>query len=100
MIHPVADRLSIARHRVFANELFFDAEGTFVDFDRTLHTSRDGGKAVVVGDIKAAGGYKTVVMIGDGATDMQVSRTVQCPPSPRPPPTHTRTPLSVTRGAG
>ena len=34
-------------------------------------TSRAGGKAKVVADLKAAHGYKTVVMIGDGATDME-----------------------------
>ena len=73
MIHPVADKLGVSRARVFANDLLFDREGAFVDFDRSLHTSRDGGKAAVVGDIKRSNGYRTVVMIGDGATDLQVS---------------------------
>ena len=30
-----------------------------------------GGKAKVVADLKAKHGYKTVVMVGDGATDME-----------------------------
>ena len=34
-------------------------------------TSRDGGKASVVKSLKAAHGYQTVVMVGDGATDLQ-----------------------------
>lgn len=74
MIHPVADLLRIPRERVFANTLLFDpAGGAFAGFDREAFTSRAGGKAAAIKHIKAAsGGVMTpMVMIGDGATDLE-----------------------------
>lgn len=43
----------------------------FEGFDPNEPTSRDGGKPAVVKSLIASHGYKPVVMIGDGATDMQ-----------------------------
>jgi phosphoserine phosphatase len=40
-------------------------------FDDKELTCRDGGKPKVVQTLKDAHGYDTMVMIGDGATDMQ-----------------------------
>jgi phosphoserine phosphatase len=71
MIHPVASRLSIPVSRVYANTILFDAEGRYAGFDRTAPTSRDGGKAAVVSSLKATHKYKPVIMVGDGATDLQ-----------------------------
>ena len=71
MINPVADMLKIPRHRIYANNLLFKADGTFSGFDPAELTSRDGGKPAVIQRLKAAHGYKTVIMFGDGATDMQ-----------------------------
>ena len=45
--------------------------GDFTGHDPAEPTSRAGGKAKVVADLKASRGYSTVVMIGDGATDME-----------------------------
>lgn len=72
LILPVAARLSIPASRVIANVLFFDAAGAYSGFDRTVPTSRDGGKAEVVRTLKASHGYSPLIMIGDGSTDMQV----------------------------
>ena len=74
MIHPVADALRIPRDRVFANTLLFDAAGgAFAGFDKTAFTSRSGGKAAAIKHIKAASGgaLAPMVMIGDGATDLE-----------------------------
>jgi phosphoserine phosphatase len=71
MINPVADLLSIPLHRVYANNLLFEEDGTFLGFDEKEPTSRDGGKPAVIQQLKDFHGYDTVVMIGDGATDMQ-----------------------------
>ena len=71
MINPVAAVLKIPLHRVYANNLIFKEDGTFEGFDPTEPTSRDGGKAAVIQSLKDAHGYETVVMVGDGATDMQ-----------------------------
>jgi phosphoserine phosphatase len=70
MIHPVAERLDIPLDRVFANNLLFDDKGNYAGFDENEPTSRAGGKAVVVGNLKAKG-YDPIVMVGDGATDME-----------------------------
>jgi len=72
MIEPVADKLNIPYNRIYANNLLFKTEdGTFAGFDKDEPTSRDGGKPAVVKLLKEAHGYSTVVMIGDGVTDMQ-----------------------------
>lgn len=72
MIHPVADLLRIPRDRVFANTLLFDAAtGAYTGFDPTAFTCRAGGKAAAVKHLKAAHGYQPLVMVGDGATDLE-----------------------------
>ena len=73
MIHPVADALHIPRERVFANTLLFAAGGAFAGFDKTAFTSRSGGKAAAIKHIKAESGGRLapMVMIGDGATDLE-----------------------------
>jgi phosphoserine phosphatase len=71
MIFPVAERVGVPLHRVYANNLMFDGKGLFAGFDRNEPTSRDGGKPRVIQLLKDAHGYKSIVMIGDGATDMQ-----------------------------
>ncbi|CAM9487744.1 unnamed protein product [Ascophyllum nodosum] len=72
MIEPVADRLSIPRGNIFANTLLFDADtGEYRGFDPDEPTSKDGGKPMVVGMLMKKFDYGSVVMIGDGATDMQ-----------------------------
>ena len=72
MIHPVADLLSIPRDNVFANTLLFDAAtGDAAGFDAKAFTARAGGRAAAVAHIRAAFGVAPVVMIGDGATDLE-----------------------------
>lgn len=71
MIAPVAARLGIPSNRVYANNLVFDAEGNYLGFDATEPTSKDMGKHVVVSRLKDVMGYSSVVMIGDGANDLQ-----------------------------
>ena len=71
MILPVAEKLLIPSHRVFANTLYYNEDGSYSSFDASFPTSRDGGKRVVVQQLIDEHGYNGVVMIGDGATDMQ-----------------------------
>lgn len=71
MIDPVAALLRIPTHRIFANTLHFEPSGAFRGFDASEPTSRDGGKPAVVARLKKEHGYSPLVMIGDGATDMQ-----------------------------
>lgn len=72
MIEPVASRLKIPHHRIYANNLLFDpSNGAFTGFDINEPTSRDGGKPAVIKMLQNAHGYQDVVMVGDGVTDMQ-----------------------------
>ncbi|XP_066318503.1 phosphoserine phosphatase, chloroplastic-like [Miscanthus floridulus] len=71
MIKPVAFELGIPPENIIANHLLFGTSGEYAGFDPTEPTSRSGGKAKAVLQIKQDHGYKAVVMIGDGATDLE-----------------------------
>lgn len=47
--------------------------GEFAGFDEDELTSRSGGKAEVIRRLKEERGFKIVVHIGDGATDLEAS---------------------------
>ena len=76
IINPVADTLNIARTNVYANTIQFDSLGEYAGFDETEFTSETGGKGKAIEFLKTKFGYKNVVMIGDGATDLE-----SCPPA-------------------
>ncbi|QCE04394.1 phosphoserine phosphatase, chloroplastic [Vigna unguiculata] len=71
MIIPVASILGIPEQNIFANNLLFKSSGEFLGFDEKEPTSRSGGKAVAVQQIKKTRGFKTLTMVGDGATDLE-----------------------------
>ena len=71
MIAPVATELGIPSENVHANTIVFNEDGSLKGFDDKEFTSRAGGKADAVKFIKSTKGYKHVVMIGDGATDLE-----------------------------
>ena len=72
MIEPVAAELGVEVGRIYANRLLFHGDtGEYAGFDETEPTSRAGGKARVVSQLRSSQGYETVVMVGDGATDME-----------------------------
>ncbi|XP_066340279.1 phosphoserine phosphatase, chloroplastic-like isoform X1 [Miscanthus floridulus] len=71
MIKPVAFELGIPPENIIANQLLFGTSGEYAGFDPAEPTSRSGGKAKAVQQIKKDRGYKIVVMIGDGATDLE-----------------------------
>nr|XP_027089158.1 phosphoserine phosphatase, chloroplastic-like isoform X2 [Coffea arabica] len=74
MINPVASILGIPVDHIFANQLLFGSAGEFLGFDTDEPTSRSGGKAIAVQQIRKANGYKSLVMIGDGATDLEARK--------------------------
>lgn len=71
MINPIALQLGISINNIYANNLFFTEDGEYNGFDTNEPTSKDGGKAKVVQELIDKYDYKCVIMIGDGATDMQ-----------------------------
>ncbi|EDV29352.1 Phosphoserine phosphatase [Trichoplax sp. H2] len=76
IIEPVATVLNIPFENIFANRLLFFYNGEYAGFDESQPTSESGGKPRVVAHLKSLYNYKNVVMIGDGATDMEA-----CPPA-------------------
>ncbi|KAH9778181.1 phosphoserine phosphatase [Citrus sinensis] len=71
MINPIASVLGIPPENIFANQLLFKSSGEFLGFDANEPTSRSGGKAAAVQQIRKAHAYKVLAMIGDGATDLE-----------------------------
>lgn len=74
MISPVALQLGIPHENIFANQLLFESSGDFCGFDTNEPTSRSGGKAIAVQNIRKVHEYKKLVMIGDGATDLEARK--------------------------
>lgn len=74
LIEPIARDLSVSR--VFANTLLFHEDGTYKGFDLDEPTSSaSGGKADVIAHLKKDLQYETVVMVGDGVTDLDTKGT-------------------------
>ncbi|XP_011260007.2 phosphoserine phosphatase isoform X2 [Camponotus floridanus] len=73
LILPVARKLNIKPENIYANKLKFYFTGEFAGFDENQPTSRSGGKAEVIQHLKETRGYKTIVHIGDGSTDLEAS---------------------------
>lgn len=76
LIRPVADILNIPTKNICANSLQFYFTGEYAGFDKNEPTSKSGGKAEVIRRLKEERGLKSVVHIGDGATDLEA-----CPPA-------------------
>jgi len=74
MIEPVADALNIPHSNIYANRLLFNESGDFVEFDKTEFTSESGGKANAIVHLKEKYGYEKIVMMGDGATDLEARK--------------------------
>lgn len=91
IIAPIAAQLNVPTENIFANRLKFYYTGRgshsnkycklciilllgeYAGFDESAPTSKSGGKSVVVDHLKRQHGYKNLVLIGDGATDLEAS---------------------------
>jgi phosphoserine phosphatase len=74
IIRPLADFLGI--ERIEAVDLFFDAQGRYTGFDETYPTTRSGGKPEVIAQLKAELKPAKIVMVGDGASDLETKPVV------------------------
>ena len=70
-ILPLADFLGLPESHVHAVEIYFNEDGSYRNYDLDSPLARTGGKAVVVGSLKAQG---SLVMIGDGKTDLEAKQ--------------------------
>lgn len=52
---------------------YVQLSGEYAGFDENQPTAESGGKGKVISILKEKFGFKTVVMIGDGATDLEAS---------------------------
>ncbi len=70
-ILPLASRLGLPEAQVHAVDIYFNADGSYLDYDRSSPLARSGGKAEVCRQLKSQG---SLVMIGDGKTDMEAKQ--------------------------
>ena len=54
-VKPVASILGVPPENIFANQLLFGSSGEFLGFDKNEPTSRSGGKATAVQNIRKVG---------------------------------------------
>ena len=73
-IRPLADHLGI--ERVEAVDLFFDAAGGYVGYDREYPTTRSGGKPELIRALRREFSPARVVMVGDGVSDLETQPEV------------------------
>ncbi|CAK0781561.1 hypothetical protein CVIRNUC_005405 [Coccomyxa viridis] len=71
IINPIAAMLGIPQDHVFANTILFQEDGSFAGFDEKELTSQGGGKASAARLIKEKYDFSRLVMVGDGATDLE-----------------------------
>lgn len=68
-IRPLADHLGI--ERIEAVDLYFSVDGAYAGFDEDYPTTRSGGKPEIVQRLRAELSPSTVVMVGDGVSDLE-----------------------------
>lgn len=68
-IEPLAAGLGVTR--IEAVDLFFDERGNYRDFDRNYPTTRSGGKAELMQQLRAELAPARAVMVGDGVSDLE-----------------------------
>ncbi|QDZ22348.1 glycerol-3-phosphate dehydrogenase [Chloropicon primus] len=79
MAIPVARALGVESKNVYANRMLFTSDDEtglptkFAGFDRSEPTCRQGGKPQVIRELRKIHPYETVVMVGDGITDLEAA---------------------------
>jgi len=73
IINPVAEKLGIAKENCFANNFIYEGL-KIVGFDQSNIMSQNGGKPKIVAQILTKKSYDKIFMIGDGYTDLEVSK--------------------------
>lgn len=70
-ILPLAARLQLPESHVHAVDVYFNADGSYKDYEQTSPLARNGGKAEIVSTLK---GERSLVVVGDGKTDMEAKQ--------------------------
>ena len=70
-ILPLAKYLGLPEDHVHAVDIYFNKDGSYMDYDITSPLAKTGGKAIVVSALK---GQASIVMVGDGKTDLEAKQ--------------------------
>ncbi len=70
-ILPLAHLLGLPESHVHAVDIYFNADGSYRDYERDSPLAKTGGKAVVAGLLGKRG---ALAMIGDGKTDLEAQQ--------------------------
>ena len=73
IINPVAEKLGIAKENCFANNFIYEGL-KIVGFDQSNIMAQNGGKPKIVAQILTKKSFDKIFMIGDGYTDLEVSK--------------------------
>ncbi|NOT12648.1 MAG: HAD-IB family phosphatase [Methylococcaceae bacterium] len=71
-ILPLANYLGLSTDHVHAVDIYFNADGSYCDFDQNSPLARTGGKAEICKQLIKS--QASLVMIGDGKTDMEAKQ--------------------------
>lgn len=71
-ILPLAQSLGLPETHVHAVDIYFNEDGSYLNYDLNSPLGRTGGKAAVVSMLKTQG--SSLVMIGDGKTDLEAKQ--------------------------
>lgn len=71
-ILPLASYLGLPETQVHAVDIFFNADGSYRDYDQNSPLARSGGKAEICRRLLNLQG--SLVMVGDGKTDMEAKQ--------------------------
>ncbi len=71
-ILPLAHYLGLPENRVHAVDIYFNADGSYRDYDQSSPLARSGGKAEICRQLLKSKG--SLVLIGDGKTDMEAKQ--------------------------
>ncbi len=69
LIEPLAKLLGV--EQIEAVPLNLDSEGNYINFDSTYPTTYNGGKPEIIGQLKKQHRATEVIMVGDGASDLE-----------------------------
>jgi phosphoserine phosphatase len=78
MVLPIAALLGVPADHCIANRLLFAPDGSYHGFDPACPTARAGGKGLAVAELKRRHGYAPLIMVGDGATDLEARPPADC----------------------
>ncbi|KKQ27572.1 MAG: Phosphoserine phosphatase [Candidatus Magasanikbacteria bacterium GW2011_GWC2_37_14] len=74
MILPVAKKLGLDENNIIANEIFFDGDENFLNFNTSSLLAQDYGKARVLQQEKQKGGR--LALVGDSVADLEAASEV------------------------